>query len=318
MHADLVKAVTLVGIKPRAEWADAVLWQILGDALIERHKETPEELLAVADRIITESRRHTVVRPITRQGLSDGLWLSFDASPTKVCVWRGDICTLSSDAVVNAANDEGLGCFVPSHKCIDNVLHRAAGPRLREACRKEMQARAPHKLTAGTAPLVTSGFCLPSRYVLHVTGPCIGRGGVSAADEAALASCYKGCLDACKARGLRSIAFPCISTGLFGYPPKQAANTALGTVRDWIHSNSQAMDVVIFDVFTSDDHAIYSKAAPMLFSPASSEEKTSIPSIPSAPLPPAAFASSTATQVALAESDGTTCDTAQQISAAAR
>ena len=82
---------------------------------------------------------------------------------TRILVWQGSITTLALDGIVNAANDKGLGCFYAPHRCIDNVIHRAAGPRLREACRAAMAQRG-YPLASGTAPLVTDAFGLPCRW----------------------------------------------------------------------------------------------------------------------------------------------------------
>ena len=176
---------------------------------------------------------------------------------------RGDICQLSVDAIVNAANEAGLGCFAPSHRCIDNVIHRRAGPALREACREAMARRPASlaQLSAGTVPLVTPAFALPSRFVLHVTGPAISpRGRDPTEDERrSLASCYTVCMDAARAHGLRSIAFCCISTGLFGYPPEQAAHVALEAVSAWLAANAGALDLVVFDTFLETDLALYTQ-----------------------------------------------------------
>ena len=179
------------------------------------------------------------------------------------CAGRGDICQLSVDAIVNAANEAGLGCFAPSHRCIDNVIHRRAGPALRNACREAMAKRPASlaQLSAGTVPLVTPGFALPSRFVLHVTGPAISPRGrdPTEEEERSLASCYTVCLDAARDHGLRSIAFCCISTGLFGYPPKQAANVALRAVCNWITTNADVVDFVVFDTFLEADFALYTE-----------------------------------------------------------
>ena len=111
-----------------------------------------------------------------------------------MAIWKGDITSLQIDAIVDAANDAGLGCFVPQHRCIDNVIHRAADPRLREACRTAMEQRG-YPLRAGTPPIVTPGYNLSSDYVVHVTGPQVEKGAtLTETDRALLASAYQGCL----------------------------------------------------------------------------------------------------------------------------
>ena len=269
---------------------------LLGDALIAHGGALPEILLRETD-VVWEARkqqqqqqqqqhgRAAVRRPI--QADLPGLWLkpaAGDGDGPSLVVWRGDITTLAVDAVVNAANEAGLGCFQPAHRCIDNVLHRAAGPRLRAACREALARRegGPTLGPAGAPPLVTPAFHLPSRAVLHVVGPRVNANagpdaakGPTPQQAAALARCYTGCLDACKREGFRSVAFNCVSTGLFGYPASDAAHVALGAVREWLGrsaAHAAALDLVVFDVFTAEDHALYRAAAPSFFAVAADTE----------------------------------------------
>ena len=117
---------------------------------------------------------------------------------------------LAVDAIVNAANRQMLGCFVPCHGCIDNAIHSAAGMELRQAC-AQLMAPPGHEEPTGQAKL-TPGYHLPCRYVLHTVGPII-TGPVTQRDQALLASCYRACLALAEAHGLASVAFCCISTG---------------------------------------------------------------------------------------------------------
>jgi len=103
---------------------------ILGDMLIARPEPCAEATLAAVDNVLAAEARAAPGLALTPTGLPDAQWLTFGS--TLLAVWRGDACKLAAGAVVNAANEAGLGCFQPSHKCIDNVIHRAAGPRLRE------------------------------------------------------------------------------------------------------------------------------------------------------------------------------------------
>lgn len=189
------------------------------------------------------------------------------ASRCRVVVWRGDMTTLAVESAVNAANDQGLGCFQPNHRCIDNVLHRAAGPRLRQECKVQMGRRS-NLLTAGTPPLVTAAYHLPYKGLLHVTGPQLRCGAQpSELQVSQLASCYAGSLDGARDNGWRSLAFPNISTGLFGYPTDAAAEVALGTVRQWLQSdeNLAALDVIVLNVFTQDNQRAYHRLFPTFF-----------------------------------------------------
>lgn len=160
-------------------------------------------------------------------------WETLPRQPldNRLALWQGDITTLRIGAIVNAANEQGLGCFQPDHRCIDNVIHRAAGPRLRASCARELQRRSEvwrGRLPTGEA-MVTPGFGLPADFVVHTPGP-VGE------DPKALAACYRNVLELCRGQRIRTVAFCCISTGLFGYPSDRAAEVAVRTVRDWLNA----------------------------------------------------------------------------------
>ncbi|KOG09542.1 protein-ADP-ribose hydrolase [Streptomyces viridochromogenes] len=173
-------------------------------------------------------------------------------------LWRGDITTLAADAVVNAANSQLLGCFRPLHPCIDNALHNAAGPHLRDDCHTIITAQGALEPT-GTAK-ITRGYHLPARYVLHTVGPVV-QGRPHAHDAQALASSYRACLDlAAEVETIRTLAFCAVSTGVFGYPKEEAAPVALHTVADWIAAHPGRFDRVVFTVFEDDDERAYHQA----------------------------------------------------------
>jgi O-acetyl-ADP-ribose deacetylase (regulator of RNase III) len=138
-------------------------------------------------------------------------------NPDLIFLWKGDITSLRVDAIVNAANDRMLGCFQPMHNCIDNVIHSAAGPLLREDCKiiMDMQGR---REDTGDAK-ITRGYNLPARFVIHTVGPIIRGDEVAQYQKEELASCYISSLTlAAQIRDIKSIAFPCISTGVFNFP----------------------------------------------------------------------------------------------------
>ncbi len=168
-------------------------------------------------------------------------------------LWRGDITTLATDAIVNAANSQMLGCFVPGHHCIDNAIHTFAGVQLRLECARLMGEQGYPEPT-GMAK-TTDAFNLPSAYVIHTVGP-IAEGCATEADKALLANCYASCLDAAANARCRSIAFCCISTGAFGFPQDEAATIAVNTVRKWLDSHDADIEVV-FNVFTERDYRLY-------------------------------------------------------------
>jgi len=177
----------------------------------------------------------------------------------KLFLWKGDITSLRVDAIVNAANDRMLGCFQPLHNCIDNVIHSAAGPLLREDCRKIMEfSRKPEQ--TGDAK-ITRAYNLPAGYVLHTVGPIIENDPVSEFQKDQLASCYRSCLSlANQIQEIRSIAFPCISTGVFNFPGELASKTAIETVDEWLSSSPHHFTHVIFNVFLEEDFDYYARA----------------------------------------------------------
>ena len=178
-----------------------------------------------------------------------------DLTPVRpgLYLWQGDITTLAVDAIVNAANSALLGCFVPCHGCIDNAIHTYAGVQLRLECAGIMRRQGREEET-GTAKL-TKGYNLPCRYVLHTVGPIVA-GPLTDVHRRQLASCYRACLDLAAQHGLHSVAFCCISTGEFRFPPAAAAQIAVDTVRAWQQAHPDKIEV-IFNVFKDSDRDIY-------------------------------------------------------------
>lgn len=170
-----------------------------------------------------------------------------------IYLWRGDITTLCVDGIVNAANSGMTGCWQPCHACIDNCIHTFAGIQLRAECDRIMQEQG-HEEPTGCAK-ITPAFNLPCRYVLHTVGPII-LGALTKKDCDLLASCYTSCLNLAAENDLHSIAFCCISTGVFHFPPEDAARIAFKAVMDWKQNHSSSMDVV-FNVFSQKDEWIY-------------------------------------------------------------
>ena len=184
-----------------------------------------------------------------------GVQSAADLAPLQpgLFVWQGDITTLRCDAIVNAANSQMLGCFVPCHGCIDNAIHTYAGVQLRLEC-AEIMRRQGHAEETGQAKL-TKAYNLPCRYVLHTVGPIV-QGAVTKRDKALLESCYRACLELALENGLRSVAFCCISTGEFHFPNEDAARIAVRTVQSFRAQHPDAPEV-IFNVFQDKDAAIY-------------------------------------------------------------
>ena len=173
--------------------------------------------------------------------------------------WQGDITRLKVDAIVNAANSQMLGCFVPLHRCIDNAIHSAAGVQLRLACEEMMHGA---EEPTGSAR-ITPGFNLPAKYVIHTVGPIVTTPLPLRQQEVQLASCYTSCLDLAHKYGLASIAFCCISTGEFRFPNDRACEIAVSTVRSWMASHPESSVktvIVIFNTFKDIDHELYQNA----------------------------------------------------------
>ncbi len=195
------------------------------------------------------------------QGLIDevGICSIEDTAPSprdsRLRLWRGDITVLAVDAIVNAANSQMLGCWVPGHQCIDNAIHTFAGVQLRIECNRIMEAQG-HEEPTGSAK-ITDAYNLPSKHVIHTVGP-IANGLPTDLHREQLASCYRSCLDLAVENNLRSIAFCCISTGAFGFPQEEAARIAANTVCEWLDENDVDMTIV-FNVFGSHNEALYRK-----------------------------------------------------------
>ena len=180
----------------------------------------------------------------------------------KLSIWQGDITLLEVDAIVNAANSQMLGCFAPMHTCIDNCIHTFAGIQLRLECHNRMEElrsiHGPSYQQPTSIPMLTDAYNLPARKVIHVVGPIVS-GSLSEDHEKALADCYTNVLDMCLENSLRSVAFCCISTGVFHFPNQRAAEIATATVRSWLSAHPDAMDRVIFNVFKDKDKEYYER-----------------------------------------------------------
>lgn len=212
----------------------------------------------VAREVLAAQDAYLAGRMAERGGAVDAAALpvvdATDPVLSRVTLWRGDITLLAADAIVNAANDQLLGCFVPGHHCIDNAIHTYAGMQLRLDCARLMAAQG-HAEPAGQVK-VTSAHNLPSRLVFHTVGPIVRGSRPTPRDEALLASCYRKCLEEASARGLETLAFCCISTGVFGFPQDAAARVPVReTLSHLTHNDSELK--VVFDVFLDTDQCIY-------------------------------------------------------------
>lgn len=172
---------------------------------------------------------------------------------TDIYVWQGDITRLRVGAIVNAANSGMTGCYQPCHACIDNCIHTYSGIQLRNYCQKLIDEQGYEK-PAGRAK-ITPAFNLPCDYVIHTVGPIV-YGELTEEHERLLVSCYESCLRTADENGVSSIAFCCISTGVFRFPNERAAEIAVDTVRKYKEETCSNIKI-IFNVFKNLDRVIY-------------------------------------------------------------
>ena len=190
---------------------------------------------------------------VKEKGVTDSADLPASRLDGRLVLWRGDITTLKIDAIVNAANSALLGCFVPCHSCVDNIIHSVSGIQLRLACDRIMKEQG-HEEPTGTAK-ITPGYNLPARFVLHTVGPIVS-GRLTDTHCRQLSDCYRSCLELAAGSGLKSIAFCCISTGEFHFPQEKAARIAVRTVTDFLQTDTR-IEKVVFNVFKQGDYDIY-------------------------------------------------------------
>ena len=219
-----------------------------------------EEVVRVQDEFLAEEAREKGI--VTLEDIPSVKELYGSDSPfaDKISIWQGDITRLSVDVVVNAANSQMLGCFVPCHKCIDNAIHSAAGIQLREECSRYMGSRrkqfgSRYEEPTGQAVL-TKGYGLPAKYVIHTVGPIV-RYQLTDALRKDLENCYQNVLRCCMENGIRTVAFCCISTGEFHFPNDEAARIAVKTVIHLLAENEEKFDRIVFNVFKDEDKVIY-------------------------------------------------------------
>lgn len=204
-----------------------------------------ESFYKIQDEVLTEQMNNKGLVTI------DDIDLVYD----HLYLWQGDITRLQVDAIVNAANNQMLGCFIPLHGCIDNAIHSSSGVQLRNDCNDIMTEQGHLEATGDVK--VTSGYNLPSKYVMHTVGPIIGHS-ISDNDRVLLASCYRSCLEKAIEMNLSSIAFCCISTGEYRFDNFEAAKIAIATVKDILDTTNSNIKV-IFNVFKEIDYDIYKR-----------------------------------------------------------
>lgn len=207
-------------------------------------KPAGKNFLKIQDEYLQEELSKKGITDISElKPISDGLY-----------VWQGDITTLRCDAIVNAANSGMTGCYQPLHNCIDNCIHTFSGVQLRLDCHEIIKKQGFEEPTGGAK--ITSAYNLPCRYILHTVGPIVG-GRLTERDVWLLSSCYRSCMELAEKYGIKSIAFCCISTGVFRFPNEKAAETAIRTVKE-CRKHMDGIEV-IFNVFKDRDYEIYKR-----------------------------------------------------------
>lgn len=217
---------------------------------IRMPKKMPDEVIKVQDEYLSDRADEKGIVKLSDIPVITG----------NLSIWQGDITRLEVDAIVNAANSQMLGCFLPMHTCIDNQIHTFAGVQLREECNRQMEKlreKYGKNYEQPTAiPMLTDAYNLPAKKVVHIVGPIVSD--VVTPDlEQDLADCYINTLNMCLEHHLKSVAFCCISTGVFHFPNKRAAEIAVRTVEDWLGNHSSSMERIIFNVFKDEDKKYY-------------------------------------------------------------
>ncbi|GLA79242.1 hypothetical protein AtubIFM56815_000028 [Aspergillus tubingensis] len=270
----------IASIESMDSWAQLRLMKQL---LCVRHPRQPlsPSLLQGIDQVLLEERANRLlIDAASIPALptpSSPTSTSPEPLPATLHLWQGDITTLDGvTAITNPANEQMLGCFQPAHRCLDNVIHARAGPRLREECFHRM-AQGQHILPVGQA-CATKGYCLPAPYVIHTVGPQLDaeQPVPTAHQRQQLQQCYEAVLDVAESLPAsdpqgKTIALCGISTGLFAFPVEEAASIAVRSVLNWLRRRQHtSITNIIFNTFTDTDTAVYQQTLKELDYPAPS------------------------------------------------
>lgn len=219
-----------------------------------------DEVLKVQDDFLQQEAKEKGVVPLAQIPTLTEAYGGVHPFTKHLSIWQGDITRLSVDAIVNAANSQMLGCFVPCHKCIDNAIHSAAGMQLRAECdhnmnQKRMQYGENYEEPTGQA-VITKGYNLPARFVIHTVGPIV-EDRLNDSLRQDLRNCYQSVLSCAVKHQIRSVALCCISTGEFRFPNDEAAKIAVETVLEFLKEQGNMFDRIIFNVFKDLDKQYY-------------------------------------------------------------
>lgn len=227
---------------------------------IRMPKELSEEIVAVQDEFLTEEAKEKGIVTLSDIPTIKEQYDSGHPFADKISIWQGDITRLSVDAIVNAANSQMLGCFVPCHGCIDNAIHSAAGVELREECNRYMNMQRVkfgqrYEEPTGHA-MLTKAYNLPAKYVIHTVGPIV-RFRLIEELRRSLRNCYRNILKCCAENNIKSVAFCCISTGEFHFPNDEAAKIAAEETTSFLKQHDDCFERLIFNVFKDVDKKYY-------------------------------------------------------------
>ena len=173
-----------------------------------------------------------------------------------IYLWKGDITLLKIDAIVNAANNQLLGCWIPLHNCIDNIIFSYAGIQLRNEMDEIMKKQ--KKLEQPGNAKISKAYNLPSKFIIHTVGPQV-IGVLTEEHKKLLKNSYLNVLKLAKKNNIKSLAFCCISTGIYNFPNDEAAEIAINTVIDFLEENKHLNLKIIFNVYKDIDEIIYKK-----------------------------------------------------------
>ena len=212
-----------------------------------------EEFLKIQDEVLSQIAAD--------KGVTDASDLQPSRVDPRIFVWQGDITTLKVDAAVNAANNQMEGCWRMGHNCIDNNIHSFAGCQMRIECHRQMselrKKYGEDYLQPTAVPMITPGYNLPAKYVIHIVGPIVYPV-LTQKHKDQLAQCYRAGLEMAAENACQSIAFCCISTGVFMFPQDKACEIAVKTVRKWLDQNPDtSVQRVVFNVFKDEDLRLY-------------------------------------------------------------
>ena len=224
---------------------------------VREPRDISEEFLKIEDEYLNEELKQKDVTDVKDIKTVKEVYEKYNIkNADKICLWQGDITKLQIDAIVNAANSQGLGCFLPNHNCIDNQIHTFAGVRLRQECNEYMKIIDYNLETSHC--FITKGYNLPAKNVIHTVGPIV-KFELTDKLRNLLADTYINCLNCAVENGSRTISFPCISTGVFRFPKEEACKIAIKTVDEFLSKNKDKLDKVIFNLWSREDVEIYER-----------------------------------------------------------